>query len=166
MALCRIYEKYRDCLLRVAAALLDDRGHIEDVFHDVFVHFAQTAGRFELKGSLRGFLSICIANRARDVNRTSQRRGSASIDELEEPPASGSDPEKSCQHQELAATIEAAMARLPEEQRLVLVLHLQGALSFREIAELGEVSINTAMSRYRYGLEKVRSILDERISHA
>lgn len=40
------------------------------------------------------------------------------------------------------------------------MLHLQSRLPFREIARLREISINTAMSRYRYALEKIRSALD------
>jgi len=52
------------------------------------------------------------------------------------------------------------MALLPDEQREIIVLHLQSKLPFREIATLREISINTAMSRYRYGLEKMRSALD------
>ncbi len=76
-ALCRIYEKYRDGLLKVAAALLNDRSGVEDVLHDVFVDFAQMTGRFHLQGSLKGYLSICVANRARDRNRTMQRRSAA-----------------------------------------------------------------------------------------
>lgn len=83
-ALCRIYEKYRDGLLKVAAVLLNDRSSVEDVLHDVFVDFAQTTGRFRL----------------------------------------------------------------------------QGRLPFREIAKLKEISINTAQSRYRYGLHKLRSTLN------
>ena len=43
-------------------------GH-EDVLHDVFVGFASQAGQFELKGSLKGYLAVCVANRARNVNR-------------------------------------------------------------------------------------------------
>src|SRR5512138_3286724 len=86
-ALCRIYEKHRDGLLRVAAALLNDRSGIEDVLHDVFVDFAQTTGRFHLKGSLKGYLSICVANRARDLNRTRRRRSAAGLDEIDTPPA-------------------------------------------------------------------------------
>ena len=53
-ALCRIYEKYRDDLLKVATALLNDRSDVEDVVHDVFVSFARNAGNFELRGSLVG----------------------------------------------------------------------------------------------------------------
>jgi RNA polymerase sigma factor (sigma-70 family) len=159
-ALCRIYEKYRDGLLKVAAALLGDRSGIEDVLHDVFVDFAQTTGRFQLRGSLKGYLSICVANRARDMNRTRQRRSSASLDEAQSHPAGSAGPEHTAIRHELVAKLDAAMAELPDEQREIIVLHLQGKLPFREIAGHREISINTAQSRYRYGLDKLRSMLN------
>jgi hypothetical protein len=56
-ALCEIYEKYRAPLLKVGAALLNDRSGAEDVLDDVFVEFARTSGRFRLTGSLKGYLS-------------------------------------------------------------------------------------------------------------
>ena len=165
-ALCRIYEKYRDPLLKVAAALLNDRSGIEDVLHDVFVAFAQTTGRFRLKGNLKGYLSICVANRARDVNRTS-RRHSAGVKNLPPIPGetvshlAGSDePEHAAVSRELTAKLDAAMAELSDEQRETIVLHLQSKLPFRQIARLREISINTAMSRYRYGLDRLRSMLN------
>ena len=159
-ALCRIYEKYRDGLLKVAAALLNDRSGVEDVLHDVFVDFAQTTGRFHLQGSLRGYLSICIANRARDMNRTGRRHTTVSLDEMNAHPVDGNSPEEAAMSRDLVAKLDAAMAELPDEQRETIVLHLQGKLPFREIAGLKEISINTALSRYRYGLEKLRSTFD------
>jgi len=159
-ALCRIYEKYRAPLLKVATALLNDRSSTEDVLHDVFVDFAQTVGRFQLRGSLKGYLSICVANRARDRNRTMQRRVAVSIDDIGIHPTGSDSPERLVMTRELAGRLDAAMGLLPEEQREILVLHLQSKLPFREIARLREISINTAMSRYRYGLEKIRSALN------
>ena len=47
-AFCRIYEKYRDRLLKVAVALLNDRTAVEDVLHDVFADFAQRTGHTRL----------------------------------------------------------------------------------------------------------------------
>ncbi len=61
---------------------------------------------------------------------------------------------------DLVAKLDAALAELPDEQREILVLHLQSELPFREIAKLREISINTAQSRHRYGLDKLRAILD------
>jgi len=159
-ALCRIYEKYRDGLLKVAAALLNDRSAVEDVLHDVFVDFAQMTGRFRLKGSLKGYLAICVANRARDVNRTGRRRGALSLDQVDVDPTGTHGPEHAAMSHELAAKVETAMTELPYEQCEIIVLHLQSKLPFREIARLKEISINTAMSRYRYGLDKLRSVLD------
>jgi RNA polymerase sigma factor (sigma-70 family) len=165
-ALCRIYEKYRDPLLKVAAALLNDRSGAEDVLHDVFVDFAQATGRFRLRGSLKGYLSICVANRARDMNRVRRRHtaGAKSVspvpDEAVSRPADPDGPEHTAMSKELTAKLDAAMENLPDEQRETIILHLQGKLPFREIARLREISINTAMSRYRYGLDKLRSSLN------
>ncbi len=164
-ALCRIYEKYRDGLLKVAAALLNDRSGVEDVLHDVFVAFAQTTGRFRLQGSLKGYLAICVANRARDVNRTRLRHAAAGVDHAEVHRPDDAEPEREASRRELAVKLDAALAELPEEQREVIVLHLQGKLPFREIAGRREISVNTALSRYRYGLEKLRSVLNGELDH-
>jgi RNA polymerase sigma-70 factor (ECF subfamily) len=159
-ALCRIYEKYRDDLLRVGVALLNDRAEVEDLLHDVFVDFAQSTGRFLLKGSLKGYLAICVANRARDRNRTLQRRGAVNPEEVKPRRATPEGPEHKAVSHELAAKLGAAMARLPDEQRETVVLHLQSRMTFREIAKLRGVSTNTALSRYRYALDKLRSSLN------
>lgn len=159
-ALCRIYEKYRNGLLKVGAALLNDRSGVEDVLHDVFVDFARSVGRFELRGSLKGYLAICVANRARDLNRMQRRRTAVDLDEIPPRPADATGPKQTAMRQELVARLDTAMAELPDEQREVVVLHVQSKLPFREIARLREISINTAMSRYRYGLDKLRSILN------
>ena len=52
-ALCRIYEKYKDNLLRLASGLLNDRTAAEDIVHDCFVAFAQSAEKVKLSGSLK-----------------------------------------------------------------------------------------------------------------
>lgn len=159
-ALCRIYEKHRDGLLKTAAALLNDRAGIEDVLHDVFVEFAKSVGRFELRGSLKGYLAICVANRARDLNRMNRRRAAVAPDEVPPRAADGIGPVQAAMSRETIGRLDAAMAELPDEQREIIVLHVQSKLPFREIARLREISINTAMSRYRYGLDKLRSILN------
>ena len=60
---------------------------------------------------------------------------------------------------EESARIFEAMAKLPAEQREVVSLHIHGKMKFREIAEQLNVSINTVQSRYRYGIEKLRTLL-------
>jgi len=159
-ALRRIYEKYRDDLLKVAAALLNDRSSVEDVVHDVFVSFAQTVGNFQLSGSLKGYLSICIANRARDRNRAMQRQRTIGLDNAGAIRSGTTGPDHSALRSELSQQLDYAMAQLPYEQREIIILHLQSKMRFRQIAKSKGVSVNTVLSRYRYGLGKLRSILD------
>lgn len=159
-ALCGIYEKYRNDLLKVATALLNDKSAVEDVVHDVFASFAQTVGRFRLSGSLKGYLSICIANRARDENRAILRRRTVNLDRPGALLPDQNRPDSSAMRDELSEQLARAMAELPYEQREVIILHLQSKMRFRQIAKGKSLSLNTVLSRYRYGLNKLRSILD------
>src|ERR1700689_349310 len=75
-ALREIYEQHKHPLVTLAAALLVDKAEAEDVVHDVFVGFIQTGGRFRLTGSLKGFLTTCVANRARNHNKSKRKHAS------------------------------------------------------------------------------------------
>jgi DNA-directed RNA polymerase specialized sigma24 family protein len=59
--------------------------------------------------------------------------------------------------------LNKALAELPYEQRETVVLHLKGGMKFREIAAMQSVPINTVQGRYRYGLDKLRSILNDEV---
>ncbi|MBU6410606.1 MAG: sigma-70 family RNA polymerase sigma factor, partial [Verrucomicrobia bacterium] len=61
--------------------------------------------------------------------------------------------------QTFRAELAAALSELPQEQRAVLHLKLWDGLTFEEIAAALEISANTAASRYRYGLDKLRDRL-------
>ena len=159
-ALCRIYEKYRDDLLRLAAGLLNQKSFAEDVVQDVFTDFTRSAGKFELTGSLKGYLAVCVANRARNVIRSQQRRRTVSLDDGETEISDFQRPDKWIIYDEEFSRLNKALAQLPYEQKEVVILHIQGNMKFRDIAKLQETSTKTAQSRYRYGITKLRSILD------
>ena len=158
-ALRRIYEKYKDDLLGLAVTILRDRSAAEDVVHDVFVAFAGTVGTFRLSGTLKGYLSTCVANGARDRNRL--RSGwDVGLDGAEAADSDSDGPVDYAIGREQSGRLEDLLARLPYEQREVVVLHLHHGMRFREIAGALGVSINTVQSRYRYGLDKLRSIMN------
>jgi RNA polymerase sigma-70 factor (ECF subfamily) len=69
-------------------------------------------------------------------------------------------PEQAVILTEHAKLLAGAVAELPREQREVVLLRLKTAMKFRDIAKLQQTSINTVLSRYRYGLERLRSMLD------
>ncbi len=158
-ALCRIYQKYEGIMRTGAAGLLNNIGAAEDVVHDVFVAFAQAPERLKLAGSLRSYLTTCVANLSRDRLRASKHQ-SASLPETEPQTDEQTMPLSRAIHEEQLRRLAEALVTLPYEQREVVVLHLKGDLTFREIARVQDTSINTVQSRYRYGIDKLRSLLN------
>ncbi len=157
-ALCRIYNKYKDNLLRLAAALLNDTSTAEDIVHDFFVSFAQSPEKLKLNGSLKSYLATCVVNRVRNVNKT-RRQKNIGLDGAASVESNSKRPEQWIIDSEQLRQLNDALTQLPQQQREVVILHLQGEMKFKAIAELQGVSINTVQSRYRYGLDKLRSIL-------
>ncbi len=158
-ALRRIYKKYEVYLLTVATALLNDIGTAEDVLHDSFVAFAESARKVRLEGNLRSFLATCVANRSRDLMRK-RSRNYESLNKADSFTYDGKGPDLAAVCNEQLERVAHAIAMLPYEQREVVVLHLTAGLMFRQIADLQKVSVNTVQSRYRYGIDKLRSILN------
>ena len=155
-----IYEKYASDLLTLAANLLGDGSAAEDVVQDVFISFVKSVRQFRLRGSLKGYLATCVANRSRDYIRRRKRQAVGGLNEAERITSGGKEPIQSAIHNEQLEKLSHAVRQLPYEQREAIVLRLHGDLRFRQIAKLQNVSIKTALSRYRYGLQKLRSILD------
>lgn len=159
-AFCRIYEKYVNDLLTLAANLLADASSAEDVVQDVFINFVKSADRFRLTGSLKGYLATCVANRARDYIRQNIRRQNIQLGQAAQAAADPESPVELVIRTEELERVSCAMTELPYEQREAVVLRLHGDLRFRQIAKLQNVSIKTVLSRYQYGLNKLRSILN------
>ena len=163
-ALTRIYEKYKADLLLLAMALLNDKTAAEDVIHDVFLSFVRSLDGFRLTGSLKGYLLTCTANHARNWNKAERvrLRGTSHTPESASPSVDG--PLETLAGNEQIELLSGALAELPFEQREALMLHLHGQMTFQAIARARQISTNTAKSRYRYGIDKLRSILNGRVS--
>ena len=153
----RIYEKYRDTLLTVAMNLLADPELARDVVQDVFVKFIESLDGFELRGRLRGYLATCVANRARDRLRQTARGGRVEPDRRESLHIQPLD--LAVQNEQLDR-LAKALARLPYEQREIIALKVYGGLSFRAIARRQGIRLGTVQSRYRYGLDQLRTQLN------
>jgi RNA polymerase sigma-70 factor (ECF subfamily) len=159
-ALRRIYEKYIDDLLRVAMSLLHDIQTAEDCIHDVFVNFAGNTDELSTCRNIKKYLVSCIANRARDMLRKKAKQSDCQ-DAQAVPTEILYNPVSQLIAAEESARVFSSLAELPYQQREVFVLHVQGGLKFREIAGLLDVSINTVQSRFRYGTQKLRQVLEK-----
>ena len=158
-ALKRIYEKYKNYLLILAVGLVNNSSIAEDVVHDVFTGFVRDISKFRLTGSLKGYLGTCVANRARNINKAKQHTN------LEASPAEyeildSNEPVSTIVCNEQLQELNNAMSQLPYDQREVIMLHFHGSLTFQAIAQQQDISVNTIKSRYKYGIDKLRTILN------
>ena len=158
-ALAEVYEACRDDLLRLAASMLGETAAAEDVVQDVFVKFAGAARTFRLTGSLKGFLSTCVANAARNQIKAAARRRATGLDAVAEVASGAKGPQRWLIASDEFERVCDAMAQLPFDQREVVTMHLYGEMPFKEIAHWQKASIKTVQSRYRYGLTKLRALL-------
>ncbi|MHC4556114.1 MAG: RNA polymerase sigma factor [Planctomycetota bacterium] len=161
-AMCRIYAKHKDYLLTLAKGLLGEQVEAEDVVHDVFVSFARSARHFQLTGSLRGYLVTCVSNRVRDKIRARTRHAEA-LESVNPVISRSENPEKRVIEAEEVTRLRQALGQIPYEQREAVMLHLKGGMKFREIAKLQGLSVSTIHGRYRYGLDKLRSLLNSEV---
>jgi RNA polymerase sigma-70 factor (ECF subfamily) len=140
----RLYEQHRRGLLAYACSFLPSFAAAEDVLHQVFEKMLR--GNVEIVSAPAPYLYRAVRNTALNALRHRTREVELQDGWLDAP--SGME--------ETAVELQSALQVLPEEQREVIVLHLWGPMSFEEIGAALGVSPNTAASRYRYGLSKLR----------
>ncbi|MHC4388445.1 MAG: RNA polymerase sigma factor, partial [Planctomycetota bacterium] len=133
-ALSRIYEKYKNSLLKIASGLLNDTA-AEDIVHDCFVWLAQSPEKLRLNGNLKSYLATGVANRARNWNSTRQRRKTTGLNDADSATADSKRPEQWIIANERLGRVNAALAQIPYEQREAIILHLQADMKFKAIAK-------------------------------
>jgi RNA polymerase sigma-70 factor (ECF subfamily) len=144
----RLYEEHGRALLAYACALVRDPSAAEDVLHQVFLNLLR--GKRTIDGAPAAYLFRSVRNTA--LNHI---RGQAREVELADGGVWLESPDGS---RETAMALQSALRSLPDEQREVVVLKIWGQLTFEEAAAVIGISPNTAASRYRYGLEKLKNI--------
>lgn len=148
-----LYDRHAASMYRYAVMLLADRDGAADAVQQVFMRLADGRERPDAEAH---YLKRAIRNECFSMLRARRRRSHAanSHDILEA--LTGRD---DASDQRLA--IQKALLRLPPEQREVVHLKMFEGLTLQEIADFTGDSINTIASRYRYALEKLRTLLHE-----
>ena len=159
-ALRQIYDKYKVELLRLAVVLVGDVNTAEDMVHDVFVKFARSADRLKLTGNLKNYLVTSVINRVRNHLRDSNRHRETVLDGTELLASSERGPRQWAVLGEQLTLLSKALQELPYEQREVICFRMEMDMTFRQIAMRQSTSVNTVKGRYRYGMTKLRSLLN------
>lgn len=158
MEIERLYDEHAASLFAFLLNFTRDENDTRDVLQEIFVKIARDPSLLENVREERAFLIRLAHNAAIDLIRRRDTRDRAKENFRAERLsvfAPASDPDVKVFREELAM----ALGELPEEQRSVVHLKLWEGLTFEEIADALEISPNTAASRYRYGLDKLRERL-------
>ncbi len=153
-----LYDQHAEPLFRYLSTMAHITDEARDWLQDVFVKIARNGHCLEGVHHERAFLFRLARNVALDSLRRSKTRHHKLIElqhEARSVFAPASDPDNAAFRDQLGK----AMAELPADQRDVVYLKLYEDLTFQAIAEILEITGNTAASRYRYGLTKLRSSL-------
>jgi len=156
--IARLYDEHVQPLFAFLLNLTRDEADTRDLLQEIFVKLAREPKLLAGVREERAFLIRLAHNAAIDLMRrrgTRERTKEGFAAELLSPFAPASDPDEGVFRAELAV----ALGDLPEDQRVVVHLKLWEGLTFEAIAEALEIPPNTAASRYRYGLDKLRDRL-------
>jgi len=154
-AFAALYDQFGARLYRTAYGILGRREDAEDAVQEVFTALVRSRKALAGVNDLTAYLFSALRRAAaRCAER--RKREPASLQAVEYVEAKTDQNET---NHPFADRLEQALRKLPDEQREVISLKIDGQLTFNQIAEVLGISINTAASRYRYALEKLRGIL-------
>lgn len=157
--------RHKDKLYTSILFLVKDKYLAEDIFQDVFIRVIDTikGGRYTEEGkflpwAMRIAHNLCV-DHFRKVKRTPTIRNSEDQDIFEVLNFTEESAEDKMIKKQSHNRVKDMLDQLPEDQREVIILRHYADMSFKEIAQVTNCSINTALGRMRYGLINLRKMM-------
>ena len=163
-----LVERYKDKIFTSIYLLVKDKYLAEDIFQDVFIRIIDTlrAGKYNDEGkflpwAMRIAHNLCV-DHFRKVKRSPSIKTSDDHDIFEVLNFSEAGADQKIMASQSHDRVRKLVDMLPEDQKEVIILRHYADLSFKEISELTNCSINTALGRMRYGLMNLRKMMTEK----
>ena len=159
-----LYKRHKGGVYRYLTRQCRDRGLADELFQDVWMNLIRTRERYTVEAKFTTDIYTVAHNRLIDHYRKSGQASLVSLDDdaedaspIDEPIApAGERPERQADIRQQAAKLLELLGALPTPQREAFVMQYEGGLSVEEIAEATGVTRETAKSRLRYALGKLR----------
>ena len=149
--------------------LVKNRSVAEDIFQDAFVRVIKSLqeGRYTDNGKFVSWVmrishNLIIDHFRREKQANTISNDSCPMDIFNSPKFSDRNVEEEIVYDQVISEVKQLIELLPDDQKEVVMLRHYAGLSFKEIAEQTNVSINTALGRMRYALINMRKIIDEK----
>jgi RNA polymerase sigma-70 factor (ECF subfamily) len=152
-----LWDRYAGDVLAFLQAVLCSRQDAEDVLQTVFLRIVRKRRHLAAARCLDAYVHQIARNEATSFLR--RRRRQRPVEADAQPWLMPAEPDD--KSREEAEALQAALSRLPAAQREIVILKTYRDKTFREIAALLDLSLQTVASRYRYGLEKLRALLKD-----
>ena len=164
-----IINRYKDRVYTYVLMVVKNQELANDIFQDTFIKVMASLRKkkYEERGSFISWIIRIAHNLIIDHYRKEKRLQTVSneeneIDLFNSPKFSDSNIEEVLVKRQIENDVRKLLETLPSEQKQVVLLRLYGDLSFKEIAEITGVSINTALGRMRYALINLRKVIEEK----
>ena len=154
-----LFDRHRTTAYRVAYRLLSNEADALDAVQDGFINVLRNLKQFRAQSTFRTWLLRIVSHAALDLGRSRRRREARFVDSLTDHASNEVTMQDVMNGAELRQLLEQALATMPEAQRQTFVLHLDGELSYQEIAEALQLPIGTVMSRLYYARQKLKELL-------
>jgi len=159
-----LYARHRGALYRYLVRQARDGEVANDLFQEVWSRVIVNRARYEPRAKFRTFLFTLAHNCFIDHCRRSKARPAGMVLEDADaadllPASEESQPDSALARDQVSRRYQAALATLPPEQRDVYLLHEESDLSLEEIARVTGVGAETAKSRLRYAVGKLKAAL-------
>ncbi|MFT4876280.1 MAG: RNA polymerase sigma factor (sigma-70 family) [Bacteroidia bacterium] len=161
-----LINRHKDRIFTTIILIVKDSYIAEDLFQETFIKIIKNLkkGKYNEEGKFLPWAIRIARNMAIDYFRKMKRMptitGSDGEDVFRKIRLAVDNREEEMIRHEKESMVRAVINKLPEEQRQVLILRHYGDLSFKEIAAMTGVSINTALGRMRYALNNMRKMME------
>jgi RNA polymerase sigma-70 factor, ECF subfamily len=161
-AFSTLYSRHKGPLYRYLLRQVRNAGVAADLFQEVWSRLVATRGRYEARAKFATYLFHIAHNCTMDFFRSASRLHPAAADDsaAAEPEVPESQrPDVIAEFAEQQSALLAAVRSLPQEQREAFLLHEETGLTIEEIARVTDVGVETAKSRLRYAVRKLKKSL-------
>jgi len=152
-----IYDQLGNRLYKYLLAILGSKERAEDVMQDLFVAIAEKRTKLAKVENITGYLFAMARNKAKDFLKSRKRR-EESISDRPDILVVKDHADTEIRKEDLA-DVSRVFSSLPLKQREIIGLKIFEEMTFKDIANALNISSNTAASRYRYGLAKMKKML-------
>ena len=164
-----IIHRHKNKVFAYISLYIRDQALVEDIFQDTFLKVIQSvkSGKYYDNGKFLSWVMRIAHNLIIDHFRRTKQMNTTSNDDYESDifnskKFSEDNIEDTLIKRQIQKDVRMLIGHLPDDQKEVVILRHYAGLSFKEIADITDVSINTALGRMRYALINMRKIMEEK----